>query len=115
MQFSILLLASLQLVASMIITSPKFGDVIHRDQLFEMKWTLSTNVKDDAEYRFGVQQGWSTWLVQDGLIPVHTDKLSQTFWGALFPKPGEYAIVLYRVGSQSGDVPAWGSEFFTVV
>lgn len=115
MQFSTFSIMLLQLASAMIITSPKMGDVIHRNQLFKMEWKLSTKVKDSAEYRLGLQQNEYTWLIQDGKIPVHTDRLSQTFWGAIFPEPGFYAIVVYEVGAVSDDMPAFGSDFFTVV
>ena len=115
MQFSLLALASFHLASAMIITSPKFGDVIHRDQLFDLKWTLSTKFKEPGEYLLGIQELENTWIVQNGAFKIHTAELSQQFWGAVFPKPGQYAIVVYEVGATSDDMPIYGSDFFTVV
>ena len=78
-----------------------------------MKWDLDTG--DAAEYILGIKRVESTWLVQDGKFKVQTDKLLQKFWGAIFPKPGEWALLLYPVGSTDSDMPIRSSDYFTVV
>ena len=107
-------LSVLSAVAAMQITSPTFGDIIHRSGTFTMKWNIDTNPADPAKYWLGYEQVESTWVVKPEIV-VFTAQRAQVFPGSIFPAPGQYSVVVYKVGGSNNDVPAYASSTFTVV